>query len=509
MPRAGVPVSRDRAEPIKQKLTSLTTKLRPAAKPYLVWDTAQRGLALLIQPSGYRAYKLIYRFHGRPRWLTIGAADAIALANARKEAAKLMLRVIQGEDPAAEKRAKRGAGTFAEMANRYVEEHAKNRNKSWRQGAALVSRYLLPLWGKLSANSITRSDVRAMMRKMSDAPILANQVLASASAIFTWATKQELLANNPCRGVERNATVSRERVLADTELLLFWQAFGEADAPGMALRVLLLTGQRPGEVTHMRHDQITDGWWTLPGAPDAKTGWKGTKNGVTHRVWLPQSVQNIIAGLNVGDDFVFGQPLELTATMRNICTQLKVPRATPHDLRRTHGSTITRLGFGRDAMNRIQNHKEGGIADVYDRHSYENETKRIMEAVAGHLLMLTRGDTAPSNVVTANFSQRAFTQPRDIAFYQTAADILAELMLQLRCGVALAVLPAPALPVASPVSAPRMVALAPFGLICSCGSVNHGNSTVWLWPASAHSSACASRAVRNSSTSLYNCGFSA
>ena len=164
-----------------------------------------------VQPSGHRSFKLIYRHHGRPRWLTIAAADEISLADSRKEAAKLKLRVIQGEDPQAERRAKRGAGTFAEMANRYVEEHAKKRNKSWRQGAALVSRYLLPLWGKLSANSITRSDVRAMMGKMSDAPILANQVLACASAVFSWATKQELLANNPCRGVARNATVSRER----------------------------------------------------------------------------------------------------------------------------------------------------------------------------------------------------------------------------------------------------------------------------------------------------------
>src|SRR5215472_4626026 len=89
----------------------------------------------------------------------------------------------------------------------------------------------------------------------------------------------------------------------------------------------------------------------------------------------------------------------LDAAMRMICTKLGVERATPHDLRRTHGSTITKLGFGRDAMNRIQNHKEGGIASVYDRHSYEHENKRIMETVAAHLLALTRGDSAPSNVV--------------------------------------------------------------------------------------------------------------
>jgi len=171
------------------------------------------------------------------------------------------------------------------------------------------------------------------------------------------------------------------------------------------LQVLLLTGQRPGEVTHMRHDQITDGWWTLAGAPDAELGWPGTKNAANHRVWLPQPVRDIIAGLNYGDDsgFVFGQPLVLDATMRSICKRLGLPRATPHDLRRTHGSTITKLGFGREAMNRIQNHKEGGIADVYDRHSYENETKRVMDATAKHLFALTRGESAPSNVVRAKF----------------------------------------------------------------------------------------------------------
>jgi len=106
----GVPVCRRRTVPNKQKLTSLTvTKLRPTAKPYLVWDSYQRGLALQIQPSGYRAYKLIYRFHNRPRWYHIGAADAIALADARKLAAELMLEVIRGKDPAAERRAERGA----------------------------------------------------------------------------------------------------------------------------------------------------------------------------------------------------------------------------------------------------------------------------------------------------------------------------------------------------------------------------------------------------------------
>ena len=84
-----------------------------------------------------------------------------------------------------------------------------------------------------------------------------------------------------------------------------------------------------------------------------------------------------------------GRPISgLDAAMRAICAKLEVERATPHDLRRTHGSTITALGFGRDAMNRIQNHKEGGIASVYDRHGYAEETKRVMESVAAKLMAL-------------------------------------------------------------------------------------------------------------------------
>ena len=58
----------------------------------------------------------------------------------------------------------------------------------------------------------------------------------------------------------------------------------------------------------------------------------------------------------------------------------------------------TRL-FGRDAMNRLQNHVEGGIASVYDRHGYSEENKRIMEAVAQKIMMLVEGGDGTANVL--------------------------------------------------------------------------------------------------------------
>jgi integrase len=141
-----------------------------------------------------------------------------------------------------------------------------------------------------------------------------------------------------------------------------------------------------------------------PGAPDPATQWPGTKNAQTHHVFLPAKIQDIITAtgieLGTGSGFVFGHPPALDAEMREICKALFVPRCTPHDLRRTHGTTITGLGFGRDAMNRIQNHRDGGIADVYDRHEYAEENKRIMEAVAARLLSLAEGAQISSNVVS-------------------------------------------------------------------------------------------------------------
>jgi integrase len=389
----------------KRKLTPLDgTKLRPKAKSFLVWDALERGLALQVQPSGYRAYKFIYRYRGRSRWATIGRADTVSLAEARQEATRLRLEVHQGKDPASRRRnASTSGSTFATIASRYVEEYAKRKNKSWTQADALIRRIVLPMWGDREASTITRADVRAMLAKI-DAPVVQNQVLASASAVFTWAVKQEILSHNPCKGIERNATVSRERVLSDAEVPLFWRAFGEAGIAGVALQVLLLTGQRPGEVAHMRFEHIEGEWWILPGQPEPATRWPGTKNGQTHRVFLPARVQEIIAEVQLrakaAVGFVFGPTLpQLDVAMRDICKALSIPRATPHDLRRTHGTTITGLGFGRPAMNRIQNHREGGISSVYDRHEYAAENQRIMEAVASRLLVLAEGTQISSNVV--------------------------------------------------------------------------------------------------------------
>jgi integrase len=238
------------------------------------------------------------------------------------------------------------------------------------------------------------------------APITANAALAAVGAIFTWGVREELVAANPCKLVAGNPTRARERTLSDGELPLFWNALDGVDkVTAAALRIVLLTGQRPGEVAHMRKEHIKDGtWWEMPGQPMPELGWPGTKNARSHRVPLSEAVQTIIAQVGITNGFVFGRAITgLDRAMRAVCGNLEIERATPHDLRRTFASKVTALGHGRTAMDRLLNHSDHSVGSIYDRHGYQNEDRKIMEAVARHIMGIVEGRDASGTVIRGRF----------------------------------------------------------------------------------------------------------
>jgi integrase len=279
--------------------------LEVRARRYEVYDVFP-GLLVRIEGSGTKTYYFRYSIRGRVRYCRIAKAAAMNASEARIRARKLSGAVADGRDPQAEKMAQRSTGfTFVELHRRYLEQCAKKYNKSWKDGDRLIRTNVMPFWGNLAAKDVTRAQVKELVGKLSDRPILANAVLAKIAAVFTFAVTEEIVAVNPAAGVPKNPTRERDRVLSEAEVALFWKGCELIDPlRATGLKIILLTGQRPGEVTHMRREHIRDGlWWEMPGQPVRDLKWPGTKNASSHRVFLSAKVRSLI-----GDDvagFVF------------------------------------------------------------------------------------------------------------------------------------------------------------------------------------------------------------
>ena len=139
---------------------------------------------------------------------------------------------------------------FDMVAAEFMADHAKNlRTRDEMQRVLTVD--LLPAWGDKPIASITRADVKALIReKARSAPIAANRLLGLISKIFSWALDEEIIEASPAVRIKRPAEEQeRERSLTDAEIRTLWPAFTALGYPfGHVFKLLLVTGQRRGEV---------------------------------------------------------------------------------------------------------------------------------------------------------------------------------------------------------------------------------------------------------------------
>ena len=159
------------------------------------------------------------------------------------------------------------------------------------------------------------------------------------------------------------------------------------------LKLLLLTGQRPGEVAAMQARAYRRRLLADAGQAGQATG-RAPRTARDHRVALSKPALELIE-LHLATR---SSAQMSSLRLKKLVADLGLEHVTPHDLRRTALTWITRLRFGRDAMDRIANHRKGGVTDVYDRHGYEEEDRRIMTAVARHVSSLVE-ETGKTNVV--------------------------------------------------------------------------------------------------------------
>src|SRR5450631_4135565 len=107
------------------------------------------GLVLVIQHSGSMSWTFRYRVRdGSQRRYTLGKYPGLSPDAARGRASDLMKQVASGEDPQSEKAAARHAevvDAFPSLAERFVVQHCKSRNRTWRDQGRVLGFKLAPL----------------------------------------------------------------------------------------------------------------------------------------------------------------------------------------------------------------------------------------------------------------------------------------------------------------------------------------------------------------------------
>ena len=242
----------------------------PDGKRLYVWDTEVKGFGLVVTPNGAKTYVVQYRAGtGRTapdRRYTIGSHGALTPDKARDMAKDVLAAVRGGADPAAERIAGREkAKSVNDLADRYLSDHVDVKNKpSTAVGfRRLVEKQVKPALGKLAVEKVTRADVAKLHHDMRATPRQANQTLAVLSKMFSlaevWGLRPD--ESNPCKKIERYRENKRERFLSETEIADLGEALAALDgivsSPVLnAIRLLLLTGCRMGEVLALRWSDV-------------------------------------------------------------------------------------------------------------------------------------------------------------------------------------------------------------------------------------------------------------
>ena len=253
---------------------------------------------------------------------------------------------------------------------------------------------------------LSRADIRAVLNavKGRGATTTVNRTLAALRRALSWAVREDLIEANPAQNIATGIEeTSKERALTVAEITTLWHGLDEAKMghkSRLAIKLLLATGQRPGEVCGAAKSEVDldAKTWVIPS--------KRAKNRQTHMVPLsPLAVDLFKAAIALSpeSDFVFSSrprkgvgiehkaPMEahaLSHAMRGSLSELglKAKPATPHDLRRTVATHMARLGIPDRFVGRVLNHgtelRRTITSKVYITHDYADEKRETLEAWA-------------------------------------------------------------------------------------------------------------------------------
>jgi integrase len=320
---------------------------------------------------------------GRQVWHTIGSTELYKVEEARELARTAIKAIKAGESRA-------GPQSFEAVAELWLKRHVDAKGlRSHPHIKSYLNLHILPAWSGRDFESITRSDVTALLDHIEDSagPVAADRALAHVSSLCNWyAARNDRYSSPIVRGMRRSNPKerARKRILSDDELRAVWKQAEANGTFGAFVRLLLLTGQRKDKVAKLRWDDLTaDGTWIIKTEPREK--------GNAGELVLPQVALDIINSQPrlVGNPYLFpGKGKSalggFTTRKDSFCAKLPpMPQWGLHDLRRTARSLMSRASVSRDVAERVLGHAMDGVEGVYDRHEYKEEKAHALRALAG------------------------------------------------------------------------------------------------------------------------------
>jgi integrase len=351
-------------------------------------DPASPGLRLRVTPAGRKSWLYRYRLKagGTRREIKLGEYPGVSLQDARLRWREVRDQRDRGLDPQVERgaalEARRAAEraeaeaavrnglTFARLADAFLTAVSTVGNadfkKSWREDQRILNRYFQPTLGHRPALEIAKADIAAVLEPLRKAGknVQANRCLACVRRLYRWGTEADVLPapHDPTLGLKNRREQAKERHLSAEELRAFLGWLEAGNPAHDALRMILLTGQRPGEVCGMHGRDVKGDVWTIP----------ETKNGRRQTVFLAPEAAATVEGragwvfpARTGSGHV--RVDRLSKVTRDASAELGLEGFTPHDLRRTMATWLGEELVADRVIRRILNHMEGGVTQVYQR----------------------------------------------------------------------------------------------------------------------------------------------
>ncbi|MGE0724345.1 MAG: tyrosine-type recombinase/integrase [Alphaproteobacteria bacterium] len=371
--------------------------LKPSDRDVFAWDAgdgAVKGLGLRIKPSGTRTYLIQYRTAaGATRRLALGSATVLTPEQARAKAKGELQKVADGADPSTARKEAREIPTLAELADTYLDVHAKMHKKpsSVAEDERLIRRHIKgKKIGRTHLTDLTRASIANWHKAMKDSPYEANRALACLSTILSVAMTElgyeRIMPLNPARGVRKFPEKKRTRYLDAAELAALGKALNEAEEAKIipiaalnCIRFLALTGLRLSEACNLRWSEVDADRGVLR-LVDSKTGESLRPLGT--------AALTILEGIDheEGDVYVFGGEKPMNVATVNYAWRRVVDVAELvddngkkivlvdekgkrtiriHDLRHTTGTFAGRAGLNAFMVRDLLGHKTLAMTGRY------------------------------------------------------------------------------------------------------------------------------------------------